>query len=252
MPEVVDSRVTVRPRHVAVIMDGNGRWARKRGLPRHAGHRAGIRPLRTMVEECASCGIDVLTAFAFSSENWGRPDDEVSRLMRLFLEALDREVAALHENGVRLSFIGDRSRLLRALQEQMARAEALTAENAGLRLVIAVAYGGRWEIVEAARRVAARVQAGELDVERLTTDQYGGFLQTADLPDPDLMIRTGGEHRISNFLIWQLAYCELHFTDVLWPDFGREHLHEAFRQFAMRQRRFGRTGAQTGGAPGAS
>ena len=225
-------------------MDGNGRWARTRSLPRHAGHRAGVKSVRAIVENSAKHGVDYLTLFAFSSENWRRPDEEVGMLMSLFLEALRRQVAELHKNDVRLRFIGDRKRLDAKLVEKIENAEALTANNDGLRLQVAVAYGGRWDIVEAARRVAARVAAGEIAADAIDEATFAAGLQLAAVPDPDLLIRTGGEQRISNFLLWNLAYAELWFTDVLWPDFGAAEFEAALAHFAQRQRRYGHTGEQ--------
>ena len=225
-------------------MDGNGRWARKRSLPRHAGHRAGVKSVRAIVENSAKHGVEYLTLFAFSSENWRRPDEEVGMLMSLFLEALRREVAELHKNNVRLRFIGERARLDAKLIEKIENAEALTADNTGLRLQVAVAYGGRWDIVEAARTVAARVASGEIDASAIDEATYAAGLQLAAAPDPDLLIRTGGEQRISNFLLWNLAYAELWFTDVLWPDFGAADFEAALAHYAQRQRRYGHTGEQ--------
>ena len=232
------------PIHVAVIMDGNGRWARARGKPRHSGHRAGVKSVRATVEAAAERGVQVLTLFAFSSENWGRPEDEVSNLMSLFVEALRREVAELHRNNVRLRFIGALDQLSDGLQAKMAAAVAKTAQNTGLILNIAVAYGGRWDIAEAARTLARKAVAGEIDAEAIDADLLSGELQLAGLPDPDLLIRTGGEQRISNFLLWNLAYAELWFTDVLWPEFDKAEFDRALAAFAVKQRRFGQTGEQ--------
>ena len=232
------------PRHVAVIMDGNGRWARRRAMPRHAGHRAGVKSVRATVEHAARLGIEHLTLFAFSSENWRRPADEVSKLMGLFIEALQREVAELHRNNVRLEFIGNRTELGDNLVEKIAAAEAETAANTGLHLLVAVAYGGRWDIAEAARHVSRRVAAGELDPNDVDEHALSASLQLGSVPDPDLLIRTGGEQRISNFLLWNLAYAELWFTDVLWPDFREKNLDDAVAFFASRQRRYGHTGDQ--------
>jgi undecaprenyl diphosphate synthase len=225
-------------------MDGNGRWARKRSLPRHAGHRAGVKSVRAIVENSARHGVDYLTLFAFSSENWRRPEEEVGMLMSLFVEALRREVAELHKNNVRLRFIGERGRLDRKLVEKIEKAEALTAANSGLRLQVAVAYGGRWDIVEAARAVATRVAAGELDPGAIDEAAFAAGLQLGTAPDPDLLIRTGGEQRISNFLLWNLAYAELWFTDVLWPDFSAAEFEAALAHYALRQRRYGHTSEQ--------
>jgi undecaprenyl diphosphate synthase len=225
-------------------MDGNGRWARKRSLPRHAGHRAGVKSVRAIVENAARHGVEYLTLFAFSSENWRRPEEEVGMLMSLFLEALRREVADLHKNDVRLRFIGERRRLDAKLNERIASAEALTADNTGLRLQVAVAYGGRWDIVEAARRIAELVAAGDLSADSVDEAAFAAELQLGSAPDPDLLIRTGGEQRISNFLLWNLAYAELWFTDVLWPDFGETEFEAALAHYARRQRRYGHTGEQ--------
>ena len=232
------------PSHVAVIMDGNGRWARARGKPRHSGHRAGVKSVRETVEAAAERGVQVLTLFAFSSENWGRPEDEVSSLMGLFFEALRREVAELHRNNVRLRFIGALDQLSDGLQAKMAAAVEKTAQNTGLTLNIAVAYGGRWDIANAARTLAGKAVAGEIDVDAIDADTLSGELQLAGLPDADLLIRTGGEQRISNFLLWNLAYAELWFTDVLWPEFDKAEFERALAHFAGKQRRFGQTGDQ--------
>ncbi|HLF96906.1 MAG TPA: isoprenyl transferase [Methylococcaceae bacterium] len=232
------------PRHIAIIMDGNGRWARQRHLPRTAGHSAGIAAVRKTVRFCAQSGVDVLTLFAFSSENWRRPAQEVSVLMRLFIESLARETKQLHEQGIRLKVIGERSSLPQSLQEHIREAEALTSANRGMTLVIAVNYGGRWDIAQAARRLAADVARGALAPEQVTEGALAAYLSTADWPEPDLFIRTGGEQRISNFLLWPLAYTELYFTPVLWPDFGESDLAEAFAEFAGRERRFGLTTEQ--------
>ncbi len=225
-------------------MDGNGRWARQRALPRHAGHRSGVGAVRSTVEVAAERGVRYLTLFAFSSENWRRPRDEVSRLMTLFIEALQREVGELHENNVRLEFIGARAQLNSKLIEMIAEAEARTRANTDLNLTIAVAYGGRWDIVAAARKIAVRVAAGDIDADEIDEQLFGSALELGDKPDPDLLIRTGGEQRISNFLLWQLAYSELWFCDALWPDFGRQQFDEALAYFAKRQRRYGHTGDQ--------
>jgi len=236
------------PRHVAVIMDGNGRWASRRALPRHVGHRAGVRAVRAVVEGCARRGVEALTLFAFSSENWGRPSEEVARLMELFIEAMDREVDELDRNGIRLRFIGDRRTLKPHLVERIEASESRTAPNTQMTLFVALSYGGRWDIVQAARRVAARVAAGELDPDAVDEAAIGGGLELADTPEPDLFIRTGGEQRLSNFLLWHLAYTELYFCDTLWPDFGDADLEKAFRFFGSRQRRFGLTTDQVAGA----
>jgi undecaprenyl diphosphate synthase len=225
-------------------MDGNGRWARQRGLPRHAGHRAGVKSVRATVERAGQLGIKHLTLFAFSSENWRRPAEEVSKLMGLFVEALQREVAELHRNKVKLQFIGDRHQLSDGLVRKIEAAEALTETNEGLNVIIAVAYGGRWDIVQAARRIADKVVSGRLRTADIDDRVLAGELQLAGIPDPDLLIRTGGERRISNFLLWNLAYAELWFCDSLWPDFREPDLDTAIDYFAERQRRYGRTGEQ--------
>jgi undecaprenyl diphosphate synthase len=232
------------PRHVAIIMDGNGRWAAARKLPRHAGHKAGISALRACLQTCQARGVGALTVFAFSSENWSRPAEEVSLLMGLFVEALDQEINELHAEGVRLRFIGDRQRLSVRLQAYLAAAEARTAANDRLSLNIAMSYGGRWDITRVVRDLAARCAAGGLRVADITEEQVARALQVADLPDPDLFIRTGGERRISNFLLWNLAYTELYFTDCLWPDFDAGQLDAALAFYGARERRFGRTSEQ--------
>jgi undecaprenyl diphosphate synthase len=228
-------------------MDGNGRWAQRRALPRHLGHRAGAKAVRATIEGCARRGIEALTVFAFSSENWNRPGEEVDKLMELFVESIDKEVDELHANQIRVKFIGDFSRLRGGLPGKIASAEARTAANTRMTFYVAVSYGGRWDIVEAARRVAGRVAAGELPVEAIDEAALGAELQLRGAPDPDLFIRTGGEHRISNFLLWNLAYTELYFCDTLWPDFDDAALEAALKHFALRQRRFGLTPAQARG-----
>jgi undecaprenyl diphosphate synthase len=234
------------PQHVAIIMDGNGRWARSRGMPRPAGHRASLKVVRRVVEECSRRKIPYLTLFAFSSENWRRPPDEVGLLMKLLLESLAREVSDLHQNGVRLRFIGDRSVLGADITRTMLEAESLTAGNTGLGLCIAFAYGGRWDIAEACRSLAREVAAGTLQPDQIDEAHIGARLALAGIPDPDLLIRTGGELRISNFLLWNLAYAELYFTNVLFPDFGAAEFEAALDFFAQRERRFGKTSAQIG------
>ncbi|MEO8062728.1 MAG: polyprenyl diphosphate synthase [Pseudomonadota bacterium] len=232
------------PKHIAIIMDGNGRWAEARGQPRHAGHKEGVRPVRMCIEECARRGVGALTLFAFSSENWQRPTIEVSSLMQLFLDAIDREVADLHKNKVRLRFIGDRHSLSVKLQARMAASEELTAGNDGLKLQVAVSYGGRWDIVQAARKLAAQVASGALNADAIDEGRFASELALGGITDPDLFIRTGGDHRISNFLLWNLAYTELHVCDTLWPDFDVPQLDAAFDSFAKRERRFGLAGEQ--------
>ena len=227
-------------------MDGNGRWAAARALPRTAGHGMGVRSVKQIVENCARRGVQVLTLFAFSSENWNRPKEEVSMLMSRFLQALDDEVADLHQNGIRLSFVGNLQQLSPALRERMDAAVALTAGNSKMTLVIAIAYGGRWDIAAAARRLAERCVAGELRTDAIDEALLGAQLALTGLPDPDLLIRTGGEQRISNFLLWNLAYTELYFCDTLWPDFDERALDAAIAHFGRRQRRFGLVPEQVG------
>lgn len=235
---------SVVPRHVAIIMDGNNRWARRRLLPGVAGHRAGVDAVRAAIEVCADAGVEVLTLFAFSSENWRRPTDEVSALMELFLSALRREAKKLDQNGIRLRIIGDRSRFHPELQCEMEQAEALTAGHTRLVLQVAANYGGQWDIAQAAQRLAQAVKEGTLEPERITPELLQNCLTTAGMPLPDLCIRTGGEHRISNFLLWQLAYAELYFSDLFWPDFKHEAMRKALADYATRQRRFGKTSEQ--------
>jgi undecaprenyl diphosphate synthase len=236
------------PKHIAIIMDGNGRWAESRGQPRHAGHKEGVRPVRMCIEECARRGVGALTLFAFSSENWQRPSIEVASLMQLFLDAIDREVADLHKNKVRLRFIGDRHALSVKLQARMAGSEELTAANPGLKLQVAVSYGGRWDIVQAARKLAAQVASGALAADSIDEARFAAELALGGIPDPDLFIRTGGDHRISNFLLWNLAYTEIHVSDTLWPDFDVPQFEAALASFANRERRFGLTREQAGAA----
>ena len=236
------------PRHIAITMDGNGRWAAARGVARAAGHKAGLKPVRMCIEECTRLGIGALTLFAFSSENWRRPADEVGSLMSLFIEALDREVAELHEKGARLRFIGERKSLSVRLQSRIASAEERTAGNGGLALQVAVSYGGRWDIVQAAQLLAKECSSGSMRPEEITEARFAARLSLAGLPDVDLHIRTGGEQRISNFLLWQLAYAELYFSERLWPEFTAADLQEAVAFFAGRERRFGQRPAALSGA----
>jgi undecaprenyl diphosphate synthase len=232
------------PKHVAVIMDGNGRWARNRAMPRHMGHRSGVTAVRKIVEVAAQRGVNYLTLFAFSSENWNRPREEVSKLMGLFVEALQREVDELHRNSVRLEFIGARIQLQAKLRDMIAAAEEQTQNNTGLRLQVAVAYGGRWDIVQATQSLAQQVAAGELQASEIDDTAIANKLALSGIPDPDLLIRTGGEQRISNFLLWNLAYAELWFCDTLWPDFGEQQFDDALQFYARRERRYGHTGEQ--------
>jgi undecaprenyl diphosphate synthase len=235
------------PAHIAIIMDGNGRWAKSRGLLRQVGHKAGLDTARKVIEHCAKLGVGTLTLFTFSSENWRRPESEVSRLMELFLGALGKDVRELHANGIRVRFIGRRELFSAKLQQGMREGEELTRGNKRMLLNVAVGYGGRWDIVDAARRFAEQVAAGDARPEELNENAFAASLSTAESPDPDLFIRTGGERRISNFLLWNLAYTELYFSDALWPDFGTQALDEAIAWFQARKRRFGMTQEQVSG-----
>ncbi|QSX41857.1 polyprenyl diphosphate synthase [Shewanella cyperi] len=232
------------PRHVAIIMDGNGRWAQAQGKPRVMGHKAGVKAVRRAVSTARALGIKSLTLFAFSSENWRRPDKEVSLLMELFMTVLKRELKLLDQNGVRLNIIGDISRFSPRLQKQIAEAEARTAGNEDLILNVAANYGGRWDIVQAAQTLAQKVETGEITSNQITEESLSQHLCMQNQGEVDLMIRTGGDFRISNFVLWQAAYAELVFTDTLWPDFDEQAFHEAIAIFAGRQRRFGLTGSQ--------
>lgn len=234
--------VSAIPRHIAIIMDGNGRWAKSRGLPRFIGHERGLAAVRKVVARCRERGVEALTLFAFSTENWRRPPEEVSKLMDIFGWALVREVEKLHDNNVRLRVIGERSRFSADIQQKISEAEAKTAANDGLTLIIAANYGGRWDMVKAVQDWSQAHP--EKPLSALTEFDLSPFLALADLPEPDLLIRTGGEKRVSNFLLWQLAYAEFYFTDALWPSFDGACLDEAIIDFAKRQRRFGMTGDQ--------
>ena len=232
------------PVHVAVIMDGNGRWAKGRGLPRVAGHRKGVECVRDMVTACAEKGVKYLTLFAFSSENWRRPVQEVQLLKELFLSALDNEIRKLHKNNVRFRVIGDTERFGEKITTRIRQSETLTQNNTSLTLMIAANYGGRWDIAQACAELARRAIRGEVDPDTITEKSLEPFLSLTGVPEPDLFIRTGGEQRISNFLLWQLAYTEMYFTPVLWPDFDRAQFEQALVSYAGRQRRFGLTGDQ--------
>ena len=232
------------PQHVAIIMDGNGRWAQLRGKHRTFGHKAGAEAVRRAVTFARQKGIQSLTLFAFSSENWKRPEQEVSVLMDLFFTVLKREVKKLHKHNVRLRIIGDKNGFSNKLQQRIAEAEALTADNTALTLNIAANYGGRWDISQAAKQLALAVEAGKLAASEIDEDQLAQHVCLADQPIPDLLIRTGGEHRISNFLLWQLAYAEFYFADVLWPDFDEQAFATAIADFSCRERRFGLTSEQ--------
>ncbi len=232
------------PAHIAVVMDGNGRWANKRHLPRAAGHKAGVNATRKIVENCARSNIEALTIFAFSSENWNRPEAEVSSLMALFITTISAEVKKLHKKNVCVKFIGERSKFSEKLQSSINQSEALTENNTGLRLNIAANYGGRWDIVNACKSLLTEVENNNKTIDEIDEDMFASCVTLSDIPAPDLFIRTGGEQRISNFLIWQLAYTELYFVDTLWPDFSDQDFSAALSWFAGRQRRFGKTGQQ--------
>lgn len=240
----VGTSAAALPRHIAIVMDGNGRWAQGRGLPRTAGHRAGAQSVRRVVQACHERGIEVLTLFAFSSENWRRPVSEVRLLLDLFVAALRKETDRVHEHNIRLRMIGDRAAFPRKLQNYIRRAETLTADNTGLELVIAANYGGRWDVLQAVRRLLQDAHAGRVDPATLSQDDLSHYISLHDLPEPDLFIRTGGEQRISNFLLWQMAYTEFYFTDCLWPEFAVPDLDQALGAYARRQRRFGRLAEQ--------
>lgn len=246
-----DNKSGSQPQHVAIIMDGNGRWARARMLPRAIGHREGVKSVRRVVEACIDRGIGALTLFAFSSENWQRPSEEVSLIMNLFVNTLKKEVDALDRNNVRLRFIGERDAFSDNLRRLISQSEQQTADNRRLDLVVAANYGGQWDITEACRKLAQRVADGSLQPLDIQGEDISNALSMPDLPMPDLFIRTGGERRISNFLLWQLAYTELYFTDLLWPEFDAGEFDKALAWYANRQRRFGRTGEQVEQAKGA-
>lgn len=239
VPAEAGSKRAIVPRHIAIVMDGNGRWARRRGQPRSFGHRAGQKAVRATVAYCMRNGVDVLTLFAFSSENWKRPDSEVGALMDLFLKALDKEIDELHKNEVRVRFVGELSAFSEELRKRMQAASLRTAANARLVLNVCVSYGGRWDIVQAARRTAEAVAQGQLAPAAIDENTLAAYFCLSDLPPPDLFIRTGGEHRISNFLLWQLAYTELYFTETLWPDMDDAEFDRALDDYARRERRFG-------------
>jgi undecaprenyl diphosphate synthase len=232
------------PQHIAIIMDGNGRWARKRLLPRVAGHKSGVKVVRNIVQYCAKKSIKALTIFAFSSENWKRPEKEVSSLMELFFISLEKEVKSLNENNVCMQFIGDRSEFSEKLQKKISASEDLTKSNTGLVLSIAANYGGRWDITNAVKQILVDVDNGIISKNEITEDSISQRMSLNSLPEPDLFIRTGGEERVSNFLLWQLAYTEMYFTNTLWPDFNETEIEKAIHNYSQRQRRFGHTGEQ--------
>ena len=232
------------PQHIAIIMDGNGRWAKRRGMPRIAGHNEGVNSVRDIVEACGQLGVKYLTLYAFSTENWKRPKDEVSMLMRLLLRALRDERDRLHQNEVRLKAIGDIAALPHDVQDELLEAIEMMRQNSGLTLVLALSYSGRWEIINALKRIADDITAGKLKNGDLTEDSFSTYLSTKDIPDPDLLIRTSGEYRISNFLLWQLAYSEIYISDEYWPAFRRKHLYAGIADFQKRERRFGMVSEQ--------
>jgi undecaprenyl diphosphate synthase len=232
------------PRHIAIIMDGNGRWAKSKALPRAMGHREGVRSVREIVEVCGMLGVGYLTLYAFSTENWRRPNSEVSMLMRLLVSSLRHEIDDLHKSNVRVMTIGDISKLPSEAQRELETAKIRTAGNTGLTLVLALSYSGRWDLLQATQRIAADIAARKLTPEAIEERLIDSYLSTAGIPDPDLLIRTSGEFRISNFLLWQLAYTEIYIGDCLWPEFRRKQLYEAIRAFQKRERRFGQTSEQ--------
>lgn len=239
-----EAAVAGTPRHVAVIMDGNNRWAKKRLMPGVAGHKAGVDAVKAVVETSVEQGVEVLTLFAFSSENWRRPEKEVNALMQLFITALEREVKKLHKNNIRLVVMGDQSAFQQKIQDLISEAEQLTAQNDRMTLVIAANYGGQWDIAQAAKRIALDVEAGRLNSADIDESVFHRYTSLSEFPAPDLMIRTGGEQRISNFMLWQTAYSEYYFSDALWPDFKQQEYKKALADFANRVRRFGRTDDQ--------
>jgi undecaprenyl diphosphate synthase len=232
------------PSHIAVIMDGNGRWARQRSLDRVFGHQQGVNAVRNVIEAAAELGVRYLTLYAFSTENWGRPDEEVSALMAIMIQSLNKETETLIKNNIRMLTIGDVDRLSDDVKERLDDTIKLTSDCTGLNLIVALSYSSRWEITEAARRMANDVKNGVINIDSVNEEEFGNYLSTAGIPDPDLMIRTSGEMRISNFLLWQLAYTELYITETLWPDFGKDNFYDAIIEYQRRERRFGRTSEQ--------
>lgn len=237
------------PRHIAIIMDGNGRWAQEKGQDRLFGHYHAVQSVRDVVEGCAELGVGYLTLYAFSTENWDRPEQEVNGLMELLVDTIRQEVPTLNKNNIRLHVIGDTGMLPATAQAELKEAIDMTAPNSGLNLVLALSYSSRWELVQAVKEIASDVKEGKLEPGQISQDTLAQYLSTSDFPDPELMIRTSGEFRISNFLLYQLAYAELYFTSVRWPDFRKENLYEAILDFQKRERRFGKTSAQIQGAP---
>ncbi|HPI36670.1 MAG TPA: isoprenyl transferase [Ignavibacteriaceae bacterium] len=234
----------VIPKHIAIIMDGNGRWAHRRGLPRISGHKAGVDSVRDVVEACAQIGVDYLTLYTFSTENWKRPKKEVSTLMRLLVKSLKTETDELHKNNIKLTAIGDISSLPTLVQANINEAIKLTENNSRMTLVLALSYSGRWEIIEAVKKIASGYSKEEFTLDDINNELFDSKLTTSNIPDPDLLIRTSGEFRVSNFLLWQIAYTEFYIADVFWPDFRRKHLYEAIRDFQKRERRFGKVSEQ--------
>ena len=232
------------PRHIAIIMDGNGRWAKEQGQDRLYGHFHGVESVRNIVEGCAELGVGYLTLYAFSTENWDRPENEVAGLMELLVNTIRKEIESLHKNNIRLLVIGDMNMLPDHARQELNEALDITKNNSGLNLIMALSYSGRWEILNAAKNIARNVQEGKLSLQAIDQDTFHRYLCTADYPDPELMIRTSGEFRISNFLLYQLAYAELYFTDVRWPDFRKENLYQAIVDYQGRERRFGKTSDQ--------
>jgi len=232
------------PTHIAIIMDGNGRWAKQRGLDRIFGHQQGVNAVRNVIEASAELGIKYLTLYAFSTENWGRPDEEVNALMDIMIQSLNKETDTLLKNNIRMLTIGDTGRLSDDVRERLDESINLTSGCTGLNLIIAISYSSRWEILEAAKQIATQVKSGKLGIDQIDEQVFENFLSTKDIPDPDLMVRTSGEKRISNFLLWQMAYTELYISEILWPDFSKEHLYEAIIDYQKRERRFGRTSEQ--------
>ncbi len=242
MKEVIDSKKI--PQHVAIIMDGNGRWAQKKGAMRVFGHKHALAAVRDTIEAADNLGIQIVTLYAFSTENWSRPADEVSALMEIMINSFISELPRMLQNNVRLTAIGDIDSLPKGMQENLANTVEKTKNNTGVRVNLALSYSGRWEIEQAVKNIAKKVVDGQMTVEDINQEAIASYLNTSDMPDPELLIRTSGELRISNFLLWQLAYTELYFTDVLWPDFRRQHLEEAVLDYQKRERRFGKTGSQ--------
>ena len=234
------------PQHIAVIMDGNGRWAKQHGQPRVFGHRNGVKAVRETTEAAAELGVEYLTLYAFSTENWNRPQMEVNALMRLLVETLRKEIATLNKNNIRLQAIGDLQKLPQKTYKALLEGIQNTKNNTRMTLVLALNYSAKWEILEAAKTMAEKVKSGEIQAEDIKEDLFSASLSTADIPDPELLIRTSGENRLSNFLLWQLAYAELYFTPVFWPDFSKQHLYQAILDFQKRERRFGMTSEQVG------